>query len=925
MLGVRPLRPGDPVSVGSYQVTGFLGEGGQGSVYLGTSPSGERVAIKLLHARFADDEQAVRRFRREAEAARRVAEFCTARVLEVGAVNDQPYIVGEYVDGPSLQRQVSGDGPLRGQALVRLAIATATALAAIHRAGVMHRDFKPSNVLLAPDGPRVIDFGIARALDVSQSLTTSVVGTPAYMAPEQFHGEPSPASDVFAWAGTMVYAATGHSAFGFGALPVVMHRILSMDPDLSGVPEPLGALLWTALGKDPRRRPTAEQVLGELIRTSAPPPPPPATAYPQAAPPAAAYPGAAPPAGPHGSSGPQAPGGLRWESGPQVPGPYPRPTDPGGVTPVTAPGVRRRGVLVSVGAVATALVVGLAAWIFIRNLPGTGPNGGPTTPATTAPTGFDAAVAAVANPSAKTGGTLHLASAYSLDSSDPGNTYYPDAMNAIRLYGRSLTMFKPVPGQAGTQLVPDLAESLGQASDGGKTWTYRLRDGVKFQDGTPITAADVKYAVLRSMDKVTLSNGPTYFDTMLDLPAGYQGPYKSPDANTDSAIQTPDDRTIVFHLKQPYGAFDNLAQLPETVPVPKAKDTAAKYRYAVISSGPYKFESATDNKIVLVRNPNWDPATDPNRKALPDRYELQFELAAADASAKLLIGQAEVSSPIATLDSTKIYDNPAYKSRADAPVGSRIRYLAIDPQVPPFDKVDCRRAVIRALDLSTINRAVVGGLNQGGQIPTSLVPPLIPGTHAPLPGLTASGDTTAAKESLAACGKPTGFSTTYIYRDTFGESAAAQAVQASLAKIGIKVQLRGYPIADFHAKYGGNPEYLKKAGVGLIARAWAPDWPDVETFVSPLADSREILEKGNSINVNVRLPALDALIDTAKRELDATTRARRWTEVEQKIADEAVLVPLSWERSLLVRGLKATNVHVSPVYGGYDLVTMGVS
>ena len=645
MLGVRPLRPGDPVSVGSYQVTGFLGEGGQGSVYLGTSPSGERVAIKLLHARFADDEQAVRRFRREAEAARRVAEFCTARVLEVGAVNDQPYIVGEYVDGPSLQRQVSGDGPLRGQALVRLAIATATALAAIHRAGVMHRDFKPSNVLLAPDGPRVIDFGIARALDVSQSLTTSVVGTPAYMAPEQFHGEPSPASDVFAWAGTMVYAATGHSAFGFGALPVVMHRILSMDPDLSGVPEPLGPLLWTALGKDPRRRPTAEQVLGELIRTSAPPPPPP-PAYPQAAPPAAAHPGAASPAGPHGSSGPQAPAGphgqpgsqapagLRWDSGPQTPGPYPRPTDPGGVTPVTAPGGRRRGVLVSVGAVATALMVGLVAWIFINNLPGTGPTGGPTTPATTASTGFDAAVAAIANPSTKTGGTLRLASAYSLDSTDPGNTYYPDAMNAISLYGRSLTMFKPVPGQAGTELVPDLAESLGQASDSGKTWTYRLRDGVKFQDGARITAADVKYAVLRSMDDA-FGNGPTYFDTMLDLPAGYKGPYKSPER--EHGLGHPRRRTTARSCSissSRTAAFDNLAQLPETVPVPGPRTPSPKYRYAVISSGPYQFESATDTKIVLVRNPNWDPATDPNRKALPDRYELAFELSAADARAK---------------------------------------------------------------------------------------------------------------------------------------------------------------------------------------------------------------------------------------------------------------------------------------------------
>ncbi|GGO80136.1 ABC transporter substrate-binding protein [Nonomuraea cavernae] len=866
MLGVRPLRPGDPGSVGDYTVTGFLGEGGQGSVYLGLSPSGERVAIKLLHARFADDEQAVRRFRREAEAARRVAEFCTARVLEVGAADDRPFIVGEYVDGPSLQHQVTAEGPMRGQVLVRLAVATATALAAIHRAGVMHRDFKPSNVLLGPDGPRVIDFGIARALDVSQSLTTGVVGTPAYMAPEQFHGRPEPASDVFAWAGTMVFAATGRSAFGFGTLPMVMHRILSAAPDLSGVPEPLAALLQAALGKDPRFRPTAEQVLGELIRSN----------------------------GPAGATTPPTPSPGRSGS--------------------------RRKVLVPAVAAATALVIGVTAWLVSR---GDTPAGsGQAGTATGRATGQNAAVAAIANPSGTTGGTVRVALSSALDSTDPGDAYLPDTLNLIRLYGRSLTMFKPAPGAAGTQVVPDLAERPGQPSDAGRTWTYTLRQGVKYDDGTPITSADVKYAVLRSMDQ-GFANGSAHFDELLALPTGYQGPYTSPDADTDSAIETPDDRTIVFHLKKPYGAFDQVVQLPETVPVPQGRDTRGRYRFAVASSGPYKFESATEQRLVLVRNEQWDPATDRNRTRLPDRFEMDFGQDAAEAARKLSDGEVTFGPPVTQEQEAAISASPALRSRSDMPLTGVVNYLAINPQVEPFDDPGCRRAVIQALDLAAVQRGFRTGLG-AGEVPTSLVPPSIPGTHAPIPGLTANGDPDAARRSLAACGKPGGFETTYIYRDVPGEVAAAQAVRTALGRAGIRLTLRGHGVAEFHQSYGGNPASLKKERIGLIAKTWAPDWPDAGSFLSLPADSRQIT-KEYSINVSVRVPAIDSLVDQATRELDGAERAALWGRAEQRIAEEAVLVPLVWRRTLLLRGRGATNVHVSPVYGNYDLVTMGVA
>jgi predicted Ser/Thr protein kinase len=242
----------------------LLGEGGQGAVYLAESPAGGRVAIKVLHGRLAADPEVRRRFLREAEVAASVAPFCTARVIGTGTLGVQPYIVSEYVPGPSLDALVRGDGPRTGGGLDRLAISTLTALASIHRAGIVHRDFKPGNVILGPEGPVVIDFGIARTLD-TMTTTNQVTGTPAYMSPEQLSDEPlTPASDMFSWASTMVFAATGRMAFAGGSVPAVLHAILHKPPDLYGVPEPLRAMVAACLTKNPADRPTTEHLLRDL-------------------------------------------------------------------------------------------------------------------------------------------------------------------------------------------------------------------------------------------------------------------------------------------------------------------------------------------------------------------------------------------------------------------------------------------------------------------------------------------------------------------------------------------------------------------------------------------------------------------------------------------------------------------------------------
>ncbi|MFF0573983.1 bifunctional serine/threonine-protein kinase/glutamate ABC transporter substrate-binding protein [Streptosporangium saharense] len=266
MPQIAPLEAGEPRQLGQFRIVGRIGEGGQGIVYLGETPEGERAAIKLLHVKFSGDTIARSRFAREARAARRVASFCTAGVIDVDLDGDTPYIASEYIEGRSLREVVEAEGPLRGTALQRLAVGTATALTAIHQAAIVHRDFKPDNVLIAADGPRVVDFGIARVIDSTGTITSRAIGTPAYMAPEQVSGgDVGPHTDVFAWGATIAFAATGETAFAGGSIAVVLNRILNHEVDIDALPEPLRGVVGAALSKAPDERPSADQILLRLL------------------------------------------------------------------------------------------------------------------------------------------------------------------------------------------------------------------------------------------------------------------------------------------------------------------------------------------------------------------------------------------------------------------------------------------------------------------------------------------------------------------------------------------------------------------------------------------------------------------------------------------------------------------------------------
>ncbi|WP_229797822.1 serine/threonine-protein kinase [Planomonospora parontospora] len=267
--GVEGLRIGDPERIGPYRLLGRLGEGGMGTVYLAQAPTGRPVAVKVVKAEFAIEEGFASRFHAEVENARRVASFCTAQVLDNGnAYDGRPYMVTEYIAGTPLSRQIFQHGALEPGPLHGVALGVAAALAAIHVAGLVHRDLKPANVILSLSGPRVIDFGIARALDSTSGFTKSgeVLGSPGWWAPEQVRGqEITPAADVFAWGCLVAYAGNGRHPYGRGNMITMASRLLNGPPDLGALPAPLNDLARLATSMDPYQRPTAQDLLIALV------------------------------------------------------------------------------------------------------------------------------------------------------------------------------------------------------------------------------------------------------------------------------------------------------------------------------------------------------------------------------------------------------------------------------------------------------------------------------------------------------------------------------------------------------------------------------------------------------------------------------------------------------------------------------------
>lgn len=543
----------------------------------------------------------------------------------------------------------------------------------------------------------------------------------------------------------------------------------------------------------------------------------------------------------------------------------------------------------------------------------------------------DTALNSIVNASSKKGGTVRYEHSDVPDSLDPGNTYYGWVQNFSRLYGRTLTTFKPAAGKDGLTVVPDLAESLGKASPDAKTWTYHLRAGVKFQDGTPITSKDVKYAIERSnFAPEALSNGPTYFKAYLEGGDKYQGPYKDKSPDGIASIQTPDDRTIVFKLKQPFADFDYLATFSQTAPVPQAKDDGAKYVQHIVSSGPYQFQSYEEGRsATLVRNKAWDPKTDPIRKALPDRIEIKFKVNPVTVDNDLLSDKITVDAAgtgVQPQTQPKVLSGK-YAKQTDNSYAGATSYMALNLHVAPFDNEHCRKAVQWALDKQSVLDAMGG--NPKGDVATTLLPPSVNGytkfdTYA-TDGH--KGNAAKAKEELKACGQPNGFSTTLTARsDRPSEVAAATAIQNSLKSVGINVDIKQFPSGKYFSNFAGVPSYVHQHKLGMMMMAWGADWPTGYGFLDQIVNGAAIKPSGGNNLMELNDPKINKALTDAIANTNSADRTKAWGDIDKMVMDNASVVPLVYRKNLLLRPASATNVTVTQAYlGMYDYLLLSSS
>jgi peptide/nickel transport system substrate-binding protein len=534
----------------------------------------------------------------------------------------------------------------------------------------------------------------------------------------------------------------------------------------------------------------------------------------------------------------------------------------------------------------------------------------------------DAGVTGVRAPSTRTGGTLRAVSA-EIDSLDPQRSYLPGVWNLMRLYTRTLVTYRPEPGRT-DELVPDLATDLGTPSEDGLSWTFTLREGVRFENGRPITSHDVKYGIERSFASEVIVGGPTYVVDLLDDPGNqYAGPYQDETPNRLGlpSIETPDDRTIIFRLHAPQPDLPFVMALPSSSPVPIEADGGAGYGSKPVSSGPYMITSVDPaTGILLERNPQWDPATDDVRTALPDHVVVRTGLSGVERDQALLAGSADLDitgtgvQAATTARLAEDEENPV-RDRVDDVTTGAVRLLALPTDVAPMDNPDCRAAVAAVIDRRAVQTELGGPVNVVRR--SQLWPRGLPGGPEDRdPG----ADLDAARASLKACGMPDGFSTVLAVADTPSGVDVADEVRAELAEVGIQVDVRPLSATTFYATDVGSPGNVAASGYGIVLATWTADFPTPGSFLVPLVDSRSIRAVGNTNYARLSDPAVDALIDQAR----AAGGADAWREVAGAVSAKSVYVPLAETRIQLLAGQRLRNGVVMQPYSGHDLATAGV-
>ncbi|MGW6901335.1 ABC transporter substrate-binding protein [Streptomyces sp. NPDC054919] len=526
------------------------------------------------------------------------------------------------------------------------------------------------------------------------------------------------------------------------------------------------------------------------------------------------------------------------------------------------------------------------------------------------------------------GGTLTVLNRAAQEDFDPARLYTSGGGNVPSLVFRTLTTRNREAGAAGAKVVPDLATDLGTPSKNATVWTYTLKDGLKYEDGTAITSADIKYGIERSF-AAELSGGAPYLRDWLIGGADYRGPYK--DKKGLASIETPDAKTIVFHLNKPEGEFPYLATQTQTTPVPKAKDTGTKYENHPISSGPYKVvkNEGDGERLVLERNKFWSAATDEERKAYPDRIDVRSGLDSAVINQRLSASRGADAAAVTT--DTNLGPAELAKVTGDKKLAARVgtghfgytNYIAFNPKVKPFDNPKVRQAISYAVDRTSVVNAA-GGSSLAEPATTFLPEQASFGYNAydAFPA-GSTGNAAKAKELLKEAGYAKGLTITLTHSNdkNFATSPEiATAIQEALKKAGITVRLQGLESNAYSDKI-----YNVKSEPGFFLTGWGADWPSGGPFLAPIFDGRQIVKNGYNFNASQLDDAsVNKEIDEINKLTDLSAAAKRWGALDKKVGEQAVTVPLFHPVYKRLYGESVKNVVISDWTGVLDISQVAV-
>ncbi|MGA5727497.1 ABC transporter substrate-binding protein [Streptomyces seoulensis] len=524
------------------------------------------------------------------------------------------------------------------------------------------------------------------------------------------------------------------------------------------------------------------------------------------------------------------------------------------------------------------------------------------------------------------GGTLTVLNAEAQTDFDPARLYTSGGGNVPSLVFRTLTTRNRENGAEGAKVVPDLATDTGRPSKDATVWTYTLKKGLKYEDGTPITSADIKYGIERSFAP-ELSGGAPYLRDWLSGAADYQGPYK--DKKGLSAIETPDARTIVFHLNKPEGEFPFLATQTQFAPVPKAKDTGTKYEQHPVSSGPYKVVRNQNDgeRVLLERNPHW--SGDDERKAYPDKVDVRSGLDSSVINQRLAASQGADKAAVTT--DTNL--GPAELARVSGDKGLAARvgtghfgytdYIAFNPKVKPFDDPKVRQAISYAVDRSSVINAAGGSAL--AEPATTFLPDQKSFGYTPHDLFPAgkSGNAAKARELLKEAGHPNGLTVTLTHsnsKDFETSPEIATALQDALKKAGITVRLQGLEDNDYRDKI-----HSIRTEPGFFLAHWGADWPSGGPFLAPIFDGRQIVKDGANFNTGLLDDkSVNTEIDAINKLTDLNAAAARWGALDKKIAGNALVVPLFHPVYKRLYGSDVKNVVISDWTGVLDISQVAV-